>query len=232
MRTMSVEAEKNRALELDNERLRRLLAIRAVNPALTMIGASVIAAGRSTFSHTVRLDRGQLHGVVRGAPVLSESGLVGRIQRVGFATSEVVLLTDERVSVDVTLARSKARGRLRGGRVGTGFGVRIRGLLRTDDVRPGDLVVTSGLAGVFPRDLVVGRVGRVETSPGAQEPLVEIVPEVDFDRLDDVLIVIGHEGEAEPVFTPLELLPVELERPLLAPSGSTTTATSAQGAAR
>ena len=144
--------------------------------------------------------------------MLSESGLVGRVQRVAFTSAEVVLLTDERVSVDVALARSGARGRLRGGRSGEVFGIRIRGLLRTDDVQVGDLVVTSGLAGIFPRGMVVGRVSRAETHPGAQEPQVDVTPEVDFDRLDDVLVILGHKGEGDPVFTPLELLPAALRR--------------------
>ncbi len=210
MRKMSVESERARGLELENFRLRRLLAIEDQNPTLTMVAAKVVAAGRSPFSRTVRLDRGQLDGIVRGAPVLSESGLVGRVQRVAFRSSEVVLLTDERVSVDVALARSGARGRLRGGRSGEVFGIKIRGLLRTDDVRVGDLVVTSGLAGIFPRAMVVGRVSRAETNPGAQEPQVDVAPEVDFDRLDDVLVILGHKGEGDPVFTPPELLPPEL----------------------
>lgn len=232
MRNMSIEVQRQEALEIENESLRRLLAIRSVNTTFDMVGASVIAAGRSAFSHTVRLDRGQVHGIVRGAPVLSAAGLVGRVQRVAFTTCEVVLLTDERVSVDVTLARSRARGRLRGGRTGGTFGLRIRGLLRTDDVRAGDLVVTSGLAGVFPRDLVVGRVARVETSPGAQEPLVEVAPEEDFDRLDDVLVIVGHHGPDEPVFTPLELLPVQLKLGAETSSTTSATATSTQGGTR
>lgn len=207
---MSVDVQRSAALELENERLRRLLDIRARNPSLPMVAGTVVAAGRSPFSRTVRVDRGQVHGVTRGAPVLSEDGLVGRVQRVGFVSCEVVLVTDERISVDVTLARSRARGRLRGARSGSTFGLRVRGLLRTDDVRPGDLVLTSGLSGVFPHGLVVGRVGRVETGAGAQEPLVEVQAAVDFDRLDEVLIVLGHEGEGEPLFTPVELLPAEL----------------------
>lgn len=210
LRRASVDADRAEALERENDRLRQLLEIRERNPTLNLIAGTVIAAGRSAFSQAVRVDRGQVHGVVRGAPVLSEAGLVGRVQRVGFVSSEVLLLTDERVTVDVTIARSRVRGRLRGGRVGGGFGLRIRGLLRTDDVRPGDLLVTSGLAGVFPHGLVVGRIEKVETRPGAQEPDVEVRADVDFDRLDEVLIVLGHDAEEEPVFTPPELLPSPL----------------------
>jgi len=213
-------AAETEALEAENTRLRRLLELKERNPELRTLAATVVAGGSSPLSRVVRIDRGLVDGIARGAPVISDRGLVGRVQRVGYNSAEVVLIADEKVSLEVVIARSRARGRLRGAGLAASYTLEIERLLRTDDVHVGDRVLTSGLAGVYPAGVPVGVVTRVEKQPGEQQQLVEVEPAVDFARLETVLIVLDEIAPPEPLVTPYEALP-EILRPALT---ATTTA--------
>lgn len=214
-------------LEQENQRLRTLLLLGDRNPALELLTATVIAYGHSPLERTISVDRGLNHGVRRGQAVLTEDGLVGRVQRVGYLGAEVLLIADERVSLDVVVARSRARGRLKGSGLWPTHQLQMLHVLRTEDVQVGDRVETSGLGGVFPKGIPVGLVSRSEASPDGQELLVEVTPHVDFTRIEQVLVVRGPEKTPEELTTPELLLPDELK-----PTTSTTTAVSAEQAVR
>ncbi len=206
------ERDARAGLEAENARLRTLLALAEGNPELKLLAARVVAESTSPLERSIRIDRGLQHGVRRGMPVICDRGLVGRVQRVGYGYAVVSLIADEKVSLDVVLGRSRVHGRLQGAGLWPSSRLDVLHVLRTEDVRVGDVVLTSGLAGVFPEDVPVATVSKVDSTPGGQELLIEVVPLVDFGRLEDVAVVAGPSRPGEPMITPEELLPVELQR--------------------
>jgi rod shape-determining protein MreC len=172
------------------ERLRRLLGLAEATAEHGTVGARVIGvrlgpAGRQTLT----LDRGADQGVGRLMPVMVADGVVGRVHSVTGSTSEVLLVVDTYSSVAVRVDRTRARANVRGtGRPG---GARLEYALRTEDMIEGDLLVTSGTDGIFPRGLVVGRVTQLRRRPQGLFLEATVIPAVDATRVEEVLIVTG-----------------------------------------
>jgi rod shape-determining protein MreC len=206
---VGVEAE-NRKLGDDNARLRsevaRLqrelgrtseleklvgLAAHVTAPSIT---ARVVGIETSSFFRVVRvkLDRGD--DVVKpGMAVLASAGVVGRVQRVFGPYSDVLLAADPKSSIDVVVPRTGGRGVLKGIAGDNRYRTRIAYLERKDEVAEGDLVVTSGLAGIFPRDVPIGRIVKVSKKDFGLYQDAEVQPVVDFGKLRDVLIVVPRD---------------------------------------
>jgi len=195
----------------ENGRLRTILGLSERNPKLEMVAARVIAVSTSPFERTVRVDRGLTSKVARGMTVLSDRGLVGRVQRAGYSWADVVLIADEKMSLDVAFGRTRVRGRMHGSGLWPSGRVEILDVLRTDDVRVGDVISTSGLAGVFPPGIPVALVTKVDAVPGGGQLLIEAEPLVDLERVDEVAVVVGPNAADEPMITPENLLPIELQ---------------------
>ena len=181
-----------------SERLERLLAMRNEILAETA-AARVVAVETSPTSFRVlrvRIDRGASE-VRTGMPVLAASGVVGRVARTYGPYSEIVLATDSRSSIDVVLPRIGSRGVLKGtGEDSTRC--RIDYLLRQDEVKVGDQVVTSGLLSIFPADVPVGRVVAIRKQSFGLYQEVEVEPAVDFSKLREVLIVLAPPPPPDP----------------------------------
>ena len=184
---LSHEVEHGRELEA-------LLKLKKETVGETL-GARVIGAQTSPFFKIVRLklDRGDLE-VRAGMAVLAAAGVVGRIERVFGSYCDVVLASDPKSAIDVVVPRTGGRGVLRGvaGASDGKYRARIDYLLRNDDVKEGDEVVSSGLGG-FPRNVPVGRIAKVQKRDFGLYQDAEIEPAVQFGKLSDVMIVIAPE---------------------------------------
>lgn len=180
------------------ERLQKLLDLRSQvlsdTTAAQVIGLEV---SRQFRVMRLRLDRGGAE-IKPGMPVLSAGGIVGRILRVVGPYSDVQLSTDPRSSVDVLLPRTGSRGVLKGITNDTNYVSRIEYLVQKDEVQVGDEVVTSGLGGIFPPDMAVGRVVRLRKSAASMYQEVEVAPVVDFGKLREVMIVLSPPPPADP----------------------------------
>ncbi|MBW2734986.1 MAG: rod shape-determining protein MreC [Deltaproteobacteria bacterium] len=179
-------------------RFERLLAFRREKGVETF-GARVIGRSSSPFVRAlrVRIDRGQ--GEVRaGLPVVTANGVVGRISRVFGDYSDVRLAVDPKSSIDVVIQRTGARGLLHGKDAQDRYLCRLSFLLRKEEVKVGDLIMTSGAADVFPRDLPVGRVSRVSRRTYGLYQKVEVTPTVDFGALEEVLVIVAAAPPAAP----------------------------------
>ena len=187
MRLRALEGRLDRleAVEAENRALRDLLALGAQGPAAAPIAARVIGGGFAASARTLDVNRGAVHGVRRGQPVVDVTGLAGLVQRTGWTTSEVVLIVDPRSTVLARLARSRVVGRVRAG--AGGVGLVMEDVSRDGDVRPGDLVVTSGLGRVFPPNIPIGRV--IEIAIDDRRRRLTLEPAVDFERLDWVALL-------------------------------------------
>jgi rod shape-determining protein MreC len=192
------ELARLRQLVREGESFRELAAVRERTSADT-VGARVVAVSESPYFRVTRitLDRGA--GEVKvGMPVIAASGVVGRIQAVDGAYADVQLAVDPDSSIPVVISASGARGILSGIGADDGYTCRIEYMRRTEEVKVGDLVVTSGLGGVFPGDVAVGTVSRVVKAEFGLYQKVEVTPAVDFSRLHAVVVLLQPPPPPDP----------------------------------
>lgn len=194
------------SLRREVKALRELLQMRQLNPEADMVAAQVVAAGVGPGAQTLEIDRGSLHGIRRGLPVVSPAGLVGIVQRVGWNASEVVLITDDRVSLIAESATTGARGRVRGQ---GGFRVRLEDVLQTDGVLPDEAWVTGGLGDGVPSGIPIGVVQSVEMDPERPVLHADLKPAASLRRLRRVSVLLTPERVPE-LHTPDALQPSAL----------------------
>jgi rod shape-determining protein MreC len=187
--------EKERLLT-ENARLRALLSFAEQEPGLRTIGARVIGArldpkGLQLFT----IDRGADHGLDRMMPVVVATGVVGRVHALTAKSAEVLLLVDRNSSVAARVERSRARANVRG--TGDPDLARLDYALRSDDLVEGDVLVTSGTDGVFPRGLPVGKVVNLKRTGQGLYQKADVVPAVDVTKVEEVLVLTSRgEGRA------------------------------------
>ena len=195
---LRAELMQTKRVAAESGRYQQLLGLKDTTPAETL-AARVISIDASPYFRVARVEIDRGEGLVRrGMPVLTPDGVVGRINRVAGQTSDILLAVDARSSIDVFLPRTGGRGILRGKAGENGYRCSVEYLMRGEQAREGDLVVTSGLGGAFPRDLAVGKVTRVVPSPSGLYQEVEVTPDVDFARLSEVLVVVAPPPVADP----------------------------------
>jgi rod shape-determining protein MreC len=178
---------------LETQRLQGLLAIRESYQA-DFLAARVVGRDTSNWFKTILIDRGTSSGVRRNLPVIAPDGLVGRVLEVTPTMSKVQLITDPVSAAGGLIQRTRVTGVVSGG---LGTGLQVRYLPQLADVAVGDEIITSGLGGVFPKGIPLGRVTAVERRSGAlfQEAILQ--PKVDLSRLEEILILLQpdtHEG--------------------------------------
>lgn len=188
--------ERIHALEEENLQLREALvasgrlaqiAEMRADFEVPMLPAQLVGSDVSAFFRSVLVDRGRTHGVRSGMPVISEEGVVGLITATSDRASRATLLLDRQTAIDGTVQRSRTRGivRGRGGEL-----VDFEFVARGGDVEVGDVVITSGLDGVYPKGLRVGIVTAV-SEPGAELlRTATLVPAVDFGRLEQAFVIL------------------------------------------
>lgn len=175
---------------LETQRLQRLLAMREITQA-GFLTARVVGKDATNWFKTILLDRGSQEGVRRNQPVLAPDGLVGRVVEVTPASAKVQLLTDPVSAVGGLVQRTRVTGIVSGN---LGAGARVRYLPLLADVVVGDEVVTSGMGGVFPKGIPVGRITAVERRSGALFQEASLQPLVDLGRLEEVMILTTLDG--------------------------------------
>ena len=183
----------------ENERLRRLLSFAQESSDRHVVGARVIGVRLDPKGlQLVTLDRGARDGLLPMMPVVVAQGVVGRVHDVTGGTADVLLLSDRNSSIAVRVDRSRARANVRG--TGSPDLCRLEYALRSDDMQEGDLLVTSGTDGVFPRGLPVGKLSGLKRSGQGLYQRAEVAPAVDMTKLEEVLVLTsaGTSGGAEP----------------------------------
>lgn len=178
--------------EQENERLRALVEFSQAERG-KMVAAEVVGVSPS-HRRAILVAKGERDGVRRGMPVLTAEGVVGKVIAAYGRSSEVQLLVDSSSAIAARIQRSRARLTVRG--TGEDQRMRLAHIHRTEDVLEGDVVITSGTDGVFPKGLVIGRVGRIERKPYGMQLEGEVLPAIDVAGLEEVLISIST-GEEE-----------------------------------
>jgi rod shape-determining protein MreC len=182
------------------ERMEQLLDLRAQIHSDT-VAAQVIGveSSRQFRSLRIELSGGGLAQEVRpGVPVLAAGGLVGRVLRTAGSFADVQLATDPRSSIDVMIPKSGSRGVLKGISSDNHFLCRMEYVLQKETIQPGDTVVTSGLGGLFPREIPVGKVTRVRKPDSSLYLEIEVEPLLDMTRLREVILVLSPPPPPDP----------------------------------
>jgi len=153
------------------------------------IVAEVVGLDASAWFRTITVNRGTAHGVELNAPVIAAGGLVGRVISIGSDVAQIQLLTDRDCSVGVLLARTRARGVVAGsGEQASPTGLTLNYVSNLEEVVESDLIVTSGMDGIYPKGIAIGRVASVRNGPRLFK-LVTVEPAANLDRLEEVFIL-------------------------------------------
>ncbi|MCL5807198.1 MAG: rod shape-determining protein MreC [Deltaproteobacteria bacterium] len=175
---------------LEGIRLQKLLAIKDGFKYRSVV-ARVIDNDRTTLFKTLLINKGTADGLRVGLPVLADRGVVGRIIETSWHASRVLLMIDENSNIDALIQRSRAQGILQGA---GSAGCNLKYISRVEDVQAGDVILSSGLAGVFPKGLLLGVVTGASRREGGLFQKIDVAPAVDFGRLEEVLALVVDAG--------------------------------------
>lgn len=184
LQMLQVRLQHEHAEAQRTDSLRQLLELRE-RANLDTTAADVIAAAGSPEFRTVTIDKGTNDGLATDMAVISPAGVIGRVILPSRRASKVQLLIDRNAAAGALIERTRVQG------VVAGFGdgsLRLEYVPGSSDVKPGDLVVTSGIDGIYPKGFVIGTVEQVGPGSGGYRQIM-IRPAVDFTRLEAVLVV-------------------------------------------
>ncbi|MDE0463474.1 MAG: rod shape-determining protein MreC [Caldilineaceae bacterium] len=199
--SLSVENLRLQEVERENQRLRELLQFAETRPSFELQGGQIIARvigkNATNFLNVAMIDLGARHGIRVGMPVVNEQGLVGRISEVTSTTSKVLLITDPSSTVNAILQSSRLTGVI-SGRPGShpviGF------LPQGTEIGVGEVVLTSGMGGTFPKGIHIGQVVEVRQRDVNVFQEAVVRPTVNFGQLEEVMVVTNFDASE---FVPL-----------------------------
>lgn len=183
---LSLVAQQAVATRAENNRLRELLGSRPRVSGAVLV-TELIGVVPDPGKHRILIDKGSADGVAVGAAVVDSQGLFGQVIEVSRASSVVLLITDSTHATPVEVSRNDLRS------IATGLGrydwMELEAVPFSADIRRGDLVVSSGLGGRFPRGYPVGEVAGVDKHPTARFATVRVRPSAALNRSRHVLVV-------------------------------------------
>ncbi len=192
---MSEQFQRLTLLKEENDRLRRLLGSPVRKDARKLV-AELMAVDNNPYSHQVVINKGAIHGVYEGQPVLDDKGIVGQIMQVGSTNSRVLLIADVTHAIPVRIARNNVR------LVASGSGdldeLYMQHVPHSADVEVGDLLLSSGLGKVFPEGYPVGRITSIIRDEGRPFSQVRAKPIAQLDRLKYLLLLWSTDGSLDP----------------------------------
>jgi rod shape-determining protein MreC len=182
----SLAVQQDLQLKAENTQLRKLLQAGATVPVKSLL-AEILYDARDSFTRRIILNRGLKHGVALGQPVIDDQGVVGQITRVFPLTAEVTLLTDKDQAIPVQVQRNGLRSVVYGkGQVGN---LELR-VPSNADIKAGDILITSGIDGIYPPGLMVARATLVENNASTTFERIVCLPIAGLDRNKEVLILM------------------------------------------
>jgi rod shape-determining protein MreC len=219
---LALQAERaalGERLAVENGRLRSLLELQ---PALQVKSAAAEVLYEATDPYTRKLfiNRGTTQGVLAGAPVINEAGVLGQVTRAFPRSAEVTLLTDKDAAIPVINTRTQQRGAAYGGLI-KGSAMELRFVAGNADVKVGDLLQTSGVDGVYPAGLSVAKVAQVERQAEGGFARVTLTPASMADGVRHVLVLeplsVQMPARPEPVPEPVAKAAAKAKKPGAAP---------------
>ena len=209
--SLIVENLRLKEVERENQRLREMLAFAETRPAFELRGGQIIARvigqNATNFLNVAMIDLGSRHGIRVGMPVVNEQGLVGRIYTVTATTSKVLLITDPSSTVNTILQASRLTGIVNGV---PGSDPVMGFIPQGTEVGVGEVVLTSGMGGSFPKGIPIGQVVDVRQRDVNVFQEAVVRPTVNFGRLEFVMVVTNFDPfEFVPLLDPIPAPPEE-----------------------
>jgi rod shape-determining protein MreC len=192
------QAADLREMAAANQRLGELLRFQAEAPAQT-VAARVVGRDATNWYRGVLLDKGERDGIQAEMGVITLTGAVGRVVKTSASSSVVLLITDPNNAVTALIQRTRDEGIIEGTFEGA---VRMKYIPLLSTVRVGDPVVTSGLTGRFPKGVPVGTITNIQKDEGELFQTADVQPDVDFTKLEEVLVVMVPRHADEPAAVP------------------------------
>lgn len=187
----TLRMENHRYLELmaTQSRLRELLQFKNTMD-WPVVAAQVIGRDPTGWFESVIIDKGKSSGLKVNMPVVNAGGVVGQVVSVSPSYSKVLLVVDQNSAVDCLIQRSREKGIVKGQSPSI---CKLDYVLKTGDVAAGDIAVTSGIGGVYPKGLLVGEVLEVQDNPWELFKYIKMKPAVDFSKLEEVLVILRED---------------------------------------
>ncbi|MEM4725137.1 MAG: rod shape-determining protein MreC, partial [Candidatus Hadarchaeum sp.] len=187
---LQVEIVRLREIERDYQRLSGLVDYRGEHPDQSLVTANVIARDTSSYLRWIIINRGARDGIQVGQPVISDLGLVGRVEDVASNAAWVRLANDPGSAINARLQNARGEGTVVGQLQGN---LRMIYIPQQVPVEVGDIALTSGLGGNFPPNIVIGQVSSVRRQQAALFQEAEIRPTVDYNNLTLVAVITSFE---------------------------------------
>jgi rod shape-determining protein MreC len=178
-------------LKIENERLSKLLDFRH-QTKMELLAAKVIARDLSLDHVSIRINRGTSQGLRKLQGVITVEGVVGYVSKADSESAQIVVLNDRSAAIDGIVQRTRARGLVSGKNLSS---CRLRYLERADDVAPGDMIVTSGVQGYFPKGFPIGHLTSVRKTDFGISQEAELTPVVNAANLEEVFVVLNSGQE-------------------------------------
>lgn len=217
-RELQSRLEAMAELEKENQRLNQLLDFRS-HSKMHLIAARIMSKDISLDHNTIQIDKGTQHGLKASQAVITVNGAVGYVFKPGLMTSQILLITDRFAVVDGIISRSRARGIVEGK---SKTHCTLRYVEKSEDVQPGDVVVTSGLDNIFPKGFPVAIVESIESKSYLASLKIDLKPVVDPDKIEEVFVIA--DAKMEDLSTPTATATSATIPP---PADNTTTGTAA-----
>ena len=199
LRAQNIKAEEFSA---ENVRMRELLGYKNLATQFDLVVARVIGREAATWTRMIVIDRGTQHGIQKNMAVVTARGLVGVVTEAGLLSSQVELILDPRISVGALVQRSRVAGIVEGNPDNT-IQPRLVHIPRNEDIAEEDVVVTSGFGGIYPKGIVIGKIRSIRNDSTGLLHLAEVETAVDFQRLEDVAVIVAsREAPPEPITPP------------------------------
>ncbi len=191
----------------ENLRLKRLLTFTDEQP-YNKIMAQVVGWDSANEFKVIRLNKGTKHGIRTMAPVVTDHGLVGYVYRATENYSDVLTILDQNNRVDIVVERTRTHGIVEGV---FNFKCALKYITRNEPVEVGDKLITAGVGGIYPKGLKVGMITDITKENFGMTLSIEVVPSVDFDKLEEVLVLTPSDSGKSASVIP-DLVPVVEEK--------------------
>lgn len=183
---LTIELNETRERAKESEVLRTVYGLPAAMQ-YRQVAANVIARDTSLWFKRLTIDRGTMDGIKRDMPVVTSTGIVGRVINVGPNFAQVQVITDANAGVGVMIQRTRSPGELKGL---NNARCEIKNIPATEEIQEGDIVMTTGLDRIYPKGLMVGTAESVENDANGPWKKIVVNPAAPVDRLENVLVLL------------------------------------------
>lgn len=192
---LSLENEifKQSEIHKENQRLKQLLQF-GEEIKRERVLAQIVSWGSSSEFKILRINKGGNHGLKPMSPVITTTGLVGYVYKVGHNYSDILTILDQNSRVDTLLVRTRTHGIVEGR---SNFKCSMKYVSRTEELNIGDAIITAGLGEVYPKGIKVGTVSKIDKKNYGITQDIEITPSVDFHKLEEVVVLVNTDVVSE-----------------------------------